>query len=181
MITQSYRNNSDNINLENLFSNLIDEFRRQGSILLDNKATTVLYTNRKRPFITKTSNNKIHKSKYCRKCKTTTHFTKDCFYLFPEKAPKGFNPNRKPESNKAILEQASNEALITIGKDLENMDLDPQEQVFNTQINNNNNQLSNFILDSGSTCYIVSNRSYFSTYYDAIIPINWGKAGKLNC
>ena len=31
MVTQSYRTNSSTINLENLFSNLIDESRRQGS------------------------------------------------------------------------------------------------------------------------------------------------------
>ena len=89
----------------------------------------MLYTNKKKPFITQKSNNKIHKSKYYRKYKITTYFTKDCFYLFPEKAPKGFNPNRK-QDNKPVLEQ-STKALITIGKDLELMDLDPQEQVYN--------------------------------------------------
>ena len=31
IITQSYRTNSSTINLENLFSNLLDEFRRQVS------------------------------------------------------------------------------------------------------------------------------------------------------
>ena len=31
IVTQSYRTNSSNINLENLFSNLLDESRRQGS------------------------------------------------------------------------------------------------------------------------------------------------------
>ena len=83
IVTQSYRTNSSTINLENLFSNLIDESRRQVS-----RDQEIALVSRRRPRLNQ--RNRIHKNKYCKKCKTTTHHTKDCFYLFPKKAPKGF-------------------------------------------------------------------------------------------
>jgi hypothetical protein len=51
--------------------------------------------------------NRIHKNKYCKKCRTTPHSTKDCFYLFPEKAPKGFK-------TKHHYEPKAQEALVSI-------------------------------------------------------------------
>jgi len=78
MVTQSYRTNSSTINLENLFSNLIDKSRRQVS----KDQEIALVTGSRRPRTNQT--NRIHKNKYC------IHFIKDCFYIFPEKALKGF-------------------------------------------------------------------------------------------
>ena len=88
MVTQSYRTNSSTINLENLFSNLLDESRRQVSKDKD----TALVARSRRPGNTTRPNqvNRIYKNKFCKKCKTTTHFIKDCFYLFPNKVLKGF-------------------------------------------------------------------------------------------
>ena len=88
MVTQSYRTNSSTIDLENLFSNLMDESRRQVSKDKDIALITRFWRsgNNIRP----NQANRIQKNKYCKKCKTTTHFIKDCFYLFSEKAPKGF-------------------------------------------------------------------------------------------
>ena len=98
MVTQSYRTNSSDINLENLFSNLLDESRRQVS-----KDQEIALVTGRRPKLNQT--NRIHKNKYCKKCKTTTHHTKDCFYLFPEKAPKGFKTKRhyEPKDQEALV------------------------------------------------------------------------------
>ena len=89
-IIQGYRQDSKSINLEDLFSNLIDESKRINS--LDSKET-ILYSSKKsfksiKNRITKDSNKK--ESKYCTKCKVKTHSTKNCFYLFPNKAPSQF-------------------------------------------------------------------------------------------
>ena len=78
MVTRSYRTNSSDINLENLFSNLLDESRRQVS-----KDQEIALVTGRRPRHNQT--NRIHKNKYCKKCKTTTHYTKDYFYLFPKR------------------------------------------------------------------------------------------------
>lgn len=75
IITQSFRQNSDEMNTETLFSSLIDESRRQIS------AEKVLYSNKPKY----KNNTKIQKSKYCNKCKVTTHATNSCWYLHPEK------------------------------------------------------------------------------------------------
>lgn len=101
MVTQSYRTNSSTINLENLFSNLLDESRRQVS----KDQEIALVTGSRRPRTNQT--NRIHKNKYCKKCRTTTHSTKDCFYLFPEKAPKGFKTKHQ-------YEPKPQEALVSI-------------------------------------------------------------------
>jgi len=101
MVTQSYRTNSSTINLENLFSNLLDESRRQVS----KDQEIALVTGSQRPRTNRT--NRIHKNKYCKKCRTTTHSTKDCFYLFPKKAPKGFKTKHQ-------YEPKPQEALVSI-------------------------------------------------------------------
>jgi hypothetical protein len=102
MVTQSYRTNSSTINLENLFSNLLDESRRQVS---KDQEIALVTGSRRQPRTNQT--NRIHKNKYCKKCRTTTHSTKDCFYLFPEKAPKGFKTKHQ-------YEPKPQEALVSI-------------------------------------------------------------------
>ena len=102
MVTQSYRTNSSDINLENLFSNLMDESRRQVS-----KDKEIALIARQSGYARPNQTNRIRKNKFCKKCKTTTHYTKDCFYLFPEKAPKGFK-------TKHFYEPKGEEALVSI-------------------------------------------------------------------
>ena len=100
IVTQSYRTNSSDINLENLFSNLLDESRRQVS---KDQEIALVIGRRPRPNQT----NRIHKNKYCKKCKTTIYYIKDCFYLFPKKAPKGFK-------TKYYYKLKDQEALVSI-------------------------------------------------------------------
>jgi len=178
MVTQSYRTNSSNINLENLFSNLMDESRRQVS----KDKEIALVTRSRRPTTRPNQAERIHKNKYCKKCKTTTHFTKDCFYLFPEKAPKGFKTKHYYEPK----DQYQEEALVSINtsdtisnpsnsQDDFELDLDMMdtEQVLITNQNNPKKE-ANFILDSGSTRHIITKKEYFVTYKDSYTKINWG-------
>jgi hypothetical protein len=124
MITQSYRTNSTTINLENLFSNLLDESRRQVS--KDQEIALVTRSrqssNNARPYQT----NRIRKNKYCKKCKTTTHSTKDCFYLFPEKAPKGFKTkhNYEPKDQEALVSINTSDNPSNTDEDDFEIDLD---------------------------------------------------------
>ena len=107
-ITQSYQANSSTINIENLFSNLIDESRRlisiegSNSVLFNNnknksstnKAKGKGFINKAKGFknkqfkVSKDSKEKVNK--FCTKCKKNNHNTSNCYLLFPEKAPKGF-------------------------------------------------------------------------------------------
>ena len=103
MIMQSYRTNSSTINLENLFFNLLDESRRQVS-----KDQEIVLVLRPRQFLRPPNQiNRIRKNKYCKKCKITTHSTKDCFYLFPKKVLKDF----KTKHNYELKDQ---ETLVSI-------------------------------------------------------------------
>ena len=74
----------------------MDESRRQVS---KDQVIALVTSRRPRP----NQANRIYKNKYCKKCKTTTHSTKDCFYLFPEKAPKGFKTKHYYEPNQEAL------------------------------------------------------------------------------
>jgi hypothetical protein len=81
-ITQTFCNNTtEEYSLESLFSNLLDELKRQDT--KDYNTPQVLYTNYrgKNPY-------KITKGKHCKYCKLPSHDTKDCYFLFPNKAPK---------------------------------------------------------------------------------------------
>ena len=97
IVTQSYKTNSSTINLENLFSNLLDKSKRQVSKDKD----IALVARSRRPGNTTRPNqaNRIYKNKFCKKCKTTIYFIKNCFYLFPKKALKWFKTkhNYKPK------------------------------------------------------------------------------------
>jgi hypothetical protein len=76
------------MNLENLFSNLLDESRRQSSID-DKSSTKVLYAKGPRKPL-KDRVTKTQQKKYCNKCKTTQHSTSACWYLNPDKKTKWF-------------------------------------------------------------------------------------------
>jgi hypothetical protein len=151
-ITQSLRNDSDIFTLETLFSNLLDESKRQ-----ENKdSNQALFTfnkdshkyKGKKPY-------KITKGKYCKYCKLPSHDTKDCYFLFPSKAPKSWNnsksnnkPPNSPKDNKypRDIRDDNIEILHTNTPSLE-LDLDANMdefdfediQVFNTLYNSNNN------------------------------------------
>jgi hypothetical protein len=82
-ITQSLRTDIESYTIESLFSNLLD---RQESMEANTNQTLYTMSNKgkykgKKPY-------KITKGRFCRNCKQTSHDIKDCFFLFPEKAPK---------------------------------------------------------------------------------------------
>ena len=86
-ITQSLRTNIESYSIESLFSNLLNESKRQESIEANNK-NQALYTlsnkgryKGKKPY-------KITKGKFYRNYKQASHNIKDYYFLFPDKAPK---------------------------------------------------------------------------------------------
>ena len=132
--------------------------------------------------------NRIHKNKYCKKCKTTTHHTKDCFYLFPEKAPKGFKTKHhyEPKDQEALVSintsdtdpSSNNAEEDDFEIDLDLMDTDQvlmTNQVFMTNQNPQPNHIgANFVLDSGATKHVITKKEYFTSYKDSHTRIGWG-------
>ena len=94
-LTQTLRNNTtDEYSLESLFSNLLDESKRQET--KDYNTPQVLYTN---SFNTKYKGKKPWKVTKGKHCKLPSHNTKDCYFLFPEKSPKSWNKGNQNTSN----------------------------------------------------------------------------------
>jgi len=86
-ITQSLRTNIESYTIESLFSNLLDESKRQESMEANNN-TQALYTMSNKGKYKGKKPYKVAKGRFCRNCKQTSHDVKDCYFLFPDKAPK---------------------------------------------------------------------------------------------
>ena len=105
-ITQALRVNIKAYNLSTLTTTLLDESRRidntENSQIMVLKAKNKSYNTFNK--VLKPYNNKVkaknawkrEKGAYCNHCKVATHFTNKCFYLFPEKAPKGWDSKKDP-------------------------------------------------------------------------------------
>jgi len=135
-----------------------------------------LVTGSQRPRTNRT--NQIHKNKYCKKCRTTTHSTKDCFYLFPKKAPKGFKTKHQyePKPQEALVSiNTSNNYPSNIEEDDFEIDLNLMDtnQVLITN-KNPNQKGANFVLDSGATKHLITKKEYFTSYKDSYGKISWG-------
>ena len=186
MVTQSYRTNSSTINLENLFLNLMDESRRQVSKDKD----IALVTRSQRPRNRPNQTNGIQKNKYCRKCRTTTHFTKDCFYLFPEKAPKGFKTKqhyepKNQEQQDALVSINTSDATSNPSNEEDDFDIDldlmDTDQVLITNKTPQLNQIrANFVLDLGATKHVITKKEYFISYKDSQGRLGWGTDVSIN-
>ncbi|RKF60525.1 Retrovirus-related Pol polyprotein from transposon TNT 1-94 [Golovinomyces cichoracearum] len=160
-ISQGMRGKTDSYDLESLFSNLIDESKRLGS--LDNSVDTALLASLrgkfgKNPKPKGINNYRIQKNKFCKKCKTNTHQTADCFILYPHKAPKNwrhpsratYNAQKSSNHAQAIIPQDSkesqndtNEVLLNQATtDLLDFDMDCDFNVNEVYITHHNNQTS---------------------------------------
>jgi hypothetical protein len=106
-ITQALRVNIKAYTLSTLTTTLLDESRRIDNnennqimvVKAKNKPNNNTYNKVSKPYnkATKAKNAwKAEKGAYCTHCKVATHFTNKCFYLFPEKAPKGWDPKKDP-------------------------------------------------------------------------------------
>ena len=110
-ITQALRKDIKAYTLTTLCNSLLDESRR----LADNEGSTtkvMVVKQSKLPYKVnkpykgsqKNGSNqgfkkaawKSTKGAWCNHCKVATHNTTGCFYLFPEKAPEGWDSNRDP-------------------------------------------------------------------------------------
>ena len=89
-ITQALRNDPKSYTIETLFSSLLDEARGKESNSNSNKLLAI--TNKGKG---KSYKNLPKKGKYCGYCKLTSHSTDNCYFLFPNKAPKTWKVNKK--------------------------------------------------------------------------------------
>lgn len=119
-ITQALRNDPNAYNSETLFSSLIDESRGK-----EKGSQKLLFTSNKAKNGSK-SNSKAYKklsnSKFCSYCKLSSHETEKCFFLFPDKAPRGWKI-KKNQKNSQKTSQKNKEALITSLSKLDTSDL----------------------------------------------------------
>jgi hypothetical protein len=155
-ITQSLRNNSESYNLETLFSNLLDESKRQAN--KDTTTGSILYTKGTSPTRYKGKKPyKVTKGQYCKYCKLPSHSASNCYFLFPDKAPRSWKENIEVSNNAKendkqhpkdirdenidILYSKTSSTTSPIEIDMD-IDLDNIE-VYITQLNNSNNLNTN--------------------------------------
>ena len=102
-ITQALRKDIKAYTLTTLCNSLLDKSRR----LADNEGSTTKVMVVRQPKLPYKVNKsykgsqkkaawKSTKRAWCNHCKVATHNTTRCFYLFPEKAPEGWDSNRDP-------------------------------------------------------------------------------------
>jgi len=106
-ITQSLRTNIESYSIESLFSNLLDESKRQESMEANNNSQALYIMSNKGKYKGKKPY-KVTKGRFCRNCKQTSHDIKDCYFLFPDKAPKSWK-NYQQKAKKASTEQEKEE------------------------------------------------------------------------
>lgn len=114
-ITQALRHDPNSYSTENLFSSLIDEARGKEN---NNK---LLFTQKERKGSNK-AYKKLGKGNFCQHCKLSSHRTDSCFFLFPDKAPKGWKI-KKNQKNQKNQQKQSKEALITSLSKIDTSDL----------------------------------------------------------
>ena len=156
-IIQSYRTDSTKINLENLFSDLIDESRRQKS--KSGESTAMLVNSRKR---------KSHESQgprkrtKCSHCKKSFHPVEKCWLLHPELKPK-----------KPLTSSSANHAV-------ENSDEEGSVEAMHVKVFNSANcNTSDFLLDSACAKHIICDESYFVNFTPKSTMVSWGNASKI--
>jgi gag-polypeptide of LTR copia-type len=95
IVTQGFRNDPSSINTDDLFSNLLDESRRQ--VALETETALYLkYINKPHGYSKQPARDKLvgirkkPKGKYYKNYKKPNFKIKDYYFLFPNKAPEGF-------------------------------------------------------------------------------------------
>ena len=160
IITQSMRKNSKNsITLEDIFSYLLDESRRLNSKSLDkSNSELALATSNNSNNSNSNSKNKwknSKNSKYCTHCDKNGHTKDRCFILHPELKPE-YKKQYNSANNTIKSDSISETALIT-----SKLDKEPKS---NTR----------WILDSGASVYICSNKALFESLRPSNSTIRWG-------
>jgi hypothetical protein len=156
IISQSYRLQNQEIDLNQLFSHLIDESRRlQAARPLPEEETAL-----------NTRNSTNHTSKklvHCSYCKKKGHLESKCWKKHPELQPKKGTNYPKQASSTRDSDQSelglntSETALLTDQSDAKNY----------------------WILDSGATSHSSASRDLFTEIRPCDITLNWGKAQEI--
>ena len=97
-MTQTYRAETADINMDTLFADLIDEARRMES-LGEDEYNNVLYAKTRKPFRTK-----------CGGCGKTGHAKESCYKLHPELRPKRAEEDASPVTDVLFLSHSESSA-----------------------------------------------------------------------
>ena len=154
VISQSFRSNKKEIDMDTLFTQLLDESRRLKS--RDSTKETALAV--------KSGPNKSTERPKCTHCKKKGHEESKCWKKHPEKKPK--KPNSKDKSQQKDDVEDNEEVTL----------ISSAELAFH---NDNEEESVNWILDSGATSHICSNRALFSTIEPYTVPLRWGTASQI--
>ena len=150
MISQSIRTSQVEINLDDLFSQLIDESRRLKSkedkeMALNSKASSGG---------AKPKEDKPKKTKrICNHCRKSGHNEDKCWIKHPSLRPQ----------NKTINEDTPEEVSL----------------ISHTETALYSENSTEWILDSGATSYICSNRALFTQLEPCDIALKWGSASQI--
>jgi hypothetical protein len=141
-ITQALRNDSKAYTIKSLFSSLADEAR--GRKNGHNNSHRLLYIKAK---------GKSYKrqafGRYCQHCKLTSHVTSNCYFLFPNKAPKGWKKgNKNNKMNQKDIKVQKNQKNQNRPKDKDALaavlsSLDPDVLYDSSNMNPHSNPQSN--------------------------------------
>src|ERR1700712_1035330 len=158
IITQTMRGDDKNtINLDDIFSYLLDESRRLNSKNLEKSKELALSTNsssinNSNNFKNKPKKSKFNSSKNCTYCNKNGHTKDRCFILHPE-----LKSDFKQSTNNTINSDSISEtALVTTFK------LDKESKSIR------------WILDSGASVHICSNKDLFESIRPSNNVIKWG-------
>ena len=179
IISQSFRTIITDIDIVQLFSQLIDESRR----LKAREPTEMAMVNEAKP--KEEVNEK--KDKKCTHCHKKGHLVKECWKKYPNLRPKRPRDNNKDKSNESTLyseDKGSEFALITsILEDKEPLALIPSiptiEDKGNDYTLTSNDASSEWLLDSGTTKHICANKALFTNIRPYNTTLKWGNASKI--
>lgn len=163
-INQSLRmvDDIDKYDMDVFFANLIDEANRLDKIEPDTDTAFLaslrsIYKNKKN--LNQHQKNKIYKKQYCTHCHRKSHTASGCYFLYPNKAPKGWvhrapnQINNKSDQDKPINDQRQD---LLISQDDDNIKFFDMEFDHDTDLVYISSHNDNIITDLLSERYVDS-------------------------
>ena len=162
MITQNIRSKNEDINLQELFSYLIDESRRLQS--KENEPMALIQ--QIKPKKQQEAQKDQKQQKYCNFCKKQGHYDTNCFKKHPEKAPKNTKNTFKNAQNSSSRDEINSEIFTAISTKKEDILLSKNDSI-------------EWILDSGASTHICCDKTLFSSLFPTEKSVNWGNASSI--
>ena len=156
IITQTIRSN-DSINLDQIFSQLIDESKRIKAVKKPSNTVPSNASNKDIEMSLNTSNNT---KSPCRHCNKKGHSENKCWIKYPHlKENRPSNRNKKPINKIEEIKEES--SLVTTT---------PSPTILNTKDTNT----TTWVLDSGATVHVCSDKTLFNFINPTSTSIKWG-------